>query len=99
MLIFDARMIPNLRLRDLVFNTAQELDVPVQVSYVEGGATDGSVIHLHGTGVPTVVIGVAARHIHSHSAILHRDDYDAALKLLVALVKKLDAKTVRGLTE
>ena len=99
LLIFDARMIPNLRLRDLVLTTAQELGIPIQVSYVEGGATDGSVIHLHGTGVPTVVIGVAARHIHSHSAILHREDYDNALKLLVALVKKLDVATVQSLTE
>jgi putative aminopeptidase FrvX len=98
-LIFDARMIPNLKLRDLLLGTAEEISVPVQLSSVEGGATDGSVIHLHGTGVPTIVIGVAARHIHSHSAIMHRDDYDSALKLLLALIRKLDAATVRSLTE
>jgi endoglucanase len=79
-------------------DTAKANDVPLQVSYVEGGATDGSAIHLHNTGVPTVVIGVAARHIHSHSSIIHRDDYDAAVKLLVALVKQLDASTVAELT-
>ena len=97
-LIYDARMIPNLKLRDLVIDTARAIDVPVQISYVEGGATDGAVIHLHGTGVPTVVIGVAARHIHSHSSIIHRDDYDAAVKLLVALVQRLEAETVADLT-
>lgn len=98
-MIFDARMIPNLKLRDLVLDTALEIGVPTQISYVEGGTTDGSVIHLHKTGVPTVVIGVAARHIHSHSAILHRADYDGALKLLTALIQKLDAATVASLTE
>lgn len=98
-LIFDARMIPNLKLRDLVLQTAEEIGVPVQLSAIEGGATDGSVIHLHGTGVPTVVIGVAARHIHSHSAIMHREDYDNALKLLLAVIRKLDAETVKALTE
>ena len=51
-------------------------------------ATDGAAIHLHKTGVPTVVIGVPVRHIHSHSGILRRDDYDAALKLLVAVLRK-----------
>ncbi len=96
--IFDARMIPNLKLRDLVMNTAEEMEIPVQISYIEGGATDGSAIHLHETGVPTVVIGVAARHIHSHSSIIHRDDYDYAVKLLVALVMRLDAATVSSLT-
>ena len=98
LIIFDARMIPNLQLRDLILDIAKEIGVPVQISYIEGGATDGGVIHLHATGVPTVVIGVAARHIHSHSSIIHRDDFDAALKLLVALVQRLDKQTVMGLT-
>jgi endoglucanase len=98
-LIYEARLIPNLKLRKLLMDTAEELGIPLQLSYVEGGATDGGVIHLHNIGVPTVVIGVAARHIHSHSAILHREDYDNALKLLVALIRKLDRDTVIGLTE
>jgi endoglucanase len=95
--LFDARMIPNLRLRDLVMDTAKEISVPLQTSVIEGGATDGAAIHLHKGGVPTVVIGVAARHIHSHGAILHRDDYDNALKLLTAVIRKLDTKAVAGL--
>jgi len=97
--IFDARMIPNLRLRDLVFSTAEELGIPVQISAIEGGATDGGAIHLHDIGVPTVVIGVAARHIHSHSSIIHRTDYDNAVKLLVALIERLDKTTVAKMTE
>ena len=96
--LFDARMIPNLRLRDLVMDTAKELGLPLQTSSIEGGATDGAAIHLHKSGVPTVVLGVAARHIHSHGAILHRDDYDNALKLLTTVVRKLDAATVAGQT-
>jgi putative aminopeptidase FrvX len=97
-ILFDARMIPNLRLRDLVMDTARELSLPLQSSALEGGATDGAAIHLHKTGVPTVVIGVPARHIHSHSGILHRDDYDAALKLIVAILRKLNGDTTAGLT-
>jgi putative aminopeptidase FrvX len=98
LVVFDARMIPNLKLRDLVVDTANELGIPLQFSALEGGATDGAAIHLHKSGVPTVVIGVAARHIHSHTSIMHRDDYDNALKLLVGVVKKLDVDTVAGLT-
>ena len=97
-LIYDARMIPNLKLRDFLMDTAEALEIPVQVSYVEGGATDGAAIHLHHTGVPTVVIGVAARHIHSDSSIIHRDDYDNAAKLLIEMVNRLDAETVAGFT-
>ncbi|MDX1688662.1 MAG: peptidase M28, partial [Candidatus Promineifilaceae bacterium] len=98
LLIYDRRMIPNLKLRDLVIDTAAELDIPLQFSAIQGGATDGGAIHLHGTGVPTVVVGVPARHIHSHGAIIHRDDYDRAVRLVAAVVSKLDEETVAGLT-
>ena len=98
MLLYDARMVPNLKLRDLVMSTAEEMGIPLQTSTVLGGATDGAAIHLHHAGVPTIVLSVAARHIHSDSSIIHRDDYDNAVKLLVGLLKKLDAETVAGLT-
>jgi endoglucanase len=97
-LLYDARMIPNLKLRDLLIDTAAQSGISLQTSYVEGGATDGAAIHLHNTGVPTVVMGVAARHIHSHSSIIHGDDYEDAVRLLVALIKRLDADTVADLT-
>ncbi len=96
--IYDARMIPNLKLRDLAIATAKEIGVNVQLSYIEGGATDGGAIHLHKTGVPTIVMAVAARHIHSDSSIIHRKDYDDAVKLLVELLTRLDAATVADLT-
>ncbi|NUM45013.1 MAG: M42 family metallopeptidase [Anaerolineales bacterium] len=98
-LLYDRTMIPNLKLRDFVIDTAKEIGVPLQMSYVEAGGTDGGNIHLHKEGVPTVVLGVAARHIHSHSSIIHREDYDNAVKLLVALVQRMDAATVAGFTE
>ena len=98
MLIYDVRMVPNLKLRDLMQDTAEEMEIPLQLSYIQGGATDGGAIHLHNTGVPTVVLGVPARHIHSDSSIIHRDDFDNAVKLLVTLLEKLDADQVADLT-
>lgn len=98
-LLYDSKMIPNLKLRDLVIDTAEEEGIPLQISsYAAGGTTDGSVIHLHGWGVPSIVLGVPTRHIHSHSAILHKDDYANALRLVMALVERLDPDTVAGLT-
>ncbi len=95
LLLYDARMIPNLKLRDLVIDTAKKNKIPLQFTTMEGGATDGSVIHLYKTGVPTVVLGVPSRHIHSHNSIIHRDDFDYTVKLLKALIQKLDKKTVQ----
>jgi len=98
MLVYDRSMIPNLKLRDMVIAVAKELEIPLQFSAMSGGATDGGAIHIHNEGVPTVVIGVPTRHIHSHNAIICREDYDQALALVVALIRKLDAETVAGLT-
>ncbi len=97
-LIYDGTMIPNLRLRDLVIDLAEQMGLPLQLSHVQAGGTDGGVIHMHKTGVPSVVLSVPARHIHSHSSIIHREDYDNAVKLLVGLIKRLDAETVANLT-
>ena len=98
LVIYDARMIPNLKLRDLVLEAGKKLGIPIQLSAIEGGATDGGAIHLFKTGVPTVVICVPARHIHSHSSIIHRTDYDQAVKLLVEVITRLDRKQVEELT-
>ena len=93
-LLYDARMIPNIKLRDFILDIASEVNIPVQLSYIERGATDGAVIHLHHLGVPTIVIGIPSRHIHSHHSIIHRDDYDHALKLLLQILMRLDQVAV-----
>ncbi|MFC1805824.1 M42 family metallopeptidase [Planctomycetota bacterium] len=93
----DSGMIPNLKLRDFLVDLAEKRKIPYQISMLEGGATDGRPIHLHGIGVPTVYIGIATRYIHSHAGILHADDYDNAVKLIVEAIKRLDAKTVAAL--
>jgi endoglucanase len=98
LLTYDVRMIPNLKLRDLVVDTAKEKDIPLQLSAQEDGSTDGGPIHLHKIGVPTVVISVPTRHIHSHGAIIHRQDFDRTVDLVTAIVERLDSKTVRELT-
>lgn len=99
LLIYESRTIPNQKLRQLAIETAKAEGIDIQISFVEAGGTDGGAIHLHGVGVPTIILSVAARHIHSHSSIIHRHDYDGAVKLLVALLSRLDAKTVASLTE
>jgi putative aminopeptidase FrvX len=98
-LIYDHMMIPNLKLRDMAIEIAKANDIPVQLSAIQGGATDGGMIHLHKTGVPTIVLAVPARHIHSHSSIIHRQDYDWAVKLILKLIQQLDQDTVAALLD
>jgi endoglucanase len=96
--IYDATAIPNRALLDLINDTAKRLRIPLQYESVERGGTDAGRIHLTGEGVPSISMGVPARYIHSHVSIIDRRDFDRTVKLLVALVKRLDRKTVESLT-
>jgi endoglucanase len=96
--VMDASMIPNGRLLQLVIDTAKKAKIKLQTSAVPAGGTDGAKVHVHGTGVPSVVLGVPARYIHSPSGIIHTADFDATVKLVLALLKRLDTRTVRSLT-
>ena len=96
--VYDASSIPNRGLLDLVTDTAKKLKLPLQFESVERGGTDAGRIHVTGQGVPSISMGIAARYIHSHVSIIDRRDFDQTVKLLVAVVKRLDKKTVASLT-
>jgi endoglucanase len=97
LVIYDATSIPNRRLLDLVMETAESEKIELQFEAVERGGTDAGRIHLSGEGVPCLSMGIPARYIHSHVSIIDRRDFEAAVQLLVAVVKRLDRKTVEGL--
>ncbi|MEK4230279.1 M42 family metallopeptidase [Solibacillus sp. FSL H8-0538] len=92
--IYDASMVAHNGLRDFVIDIAEENNIPYQFEALAGGGTDAGSIHITANGVPSLAIGVATRYIHSHAGILHRDDYENAVKLIVAVIKKLDRDTV-----
>ena len=95
--VYDSSSIPNRNLLDLVDDTARKLKLSLQYESVERGGTDAGRIHLTGEGVPSISMGVAARYIHSHVSIIHRRDFEQTVRLLVALVKRLDQRTVSRL--
>ncbi|MDV6378123.1 M42 family metallopeptidase [Sporosarcina sp. GW1-11] len=97
-LLYDASMVSHRGLRNFVVETAEELNIPYQFATMAGGGTDAGSIHVSGTGIPTLAICIPTRYIHSHAAMLHRADFENTVKLLVELVKRLDADTVHKIT-
>lgn len=95
--LYDASMVSHKGLRNLVVETAEENDIPFQYTSMPGGGTDSGAIHITANGVPSLSITVATRYIHSHAAMLHRDDFENAVKLIVETIKKLDRKTIEEL--
>jgi putative aminopeptidase FrvX len=99
LLTFDRSMIPNQHLLEFVMSTAEKNKIPYQLSQSYGGGTDAGVIHLDRSGCPSLVIGVATRHIHSHVSILNLQDVEHTIELFIEVVKGLNEKTVKGFTE
>lgn len=96
-LVFDRTMIPNRNLFDLVLDVARKKKIPYHLASVERGGTDTGKIHINRAGVPSLVVGVATRYIHSHIGIIHRSDYDNAVRLITETIKVLDKQTVASL--
>jgi endoglucanase len=92
-ILYDASLVSHKGLRDFVTKTADELNIPYQFDAMPGGGTDAGSTHLTGEGVPSIAITIATRYIHTHGAILHRDDYENAVKLITEVVKRLDRET------
>ena len=88
---YDRTMIPNRKLLNFIVDVAEEEGIPYQLTVVSGG-TDAGRLHLYKEGRPSIVVGVPTRHIHSHVSVFHRDDLENLVRLLIAVVRKLDKK-------
>jgi putative aminopeptidase FrvX len=89
-MLYDASMVPHTGLRDFVMDSAAAEGIDVQFDAMAGGGTDAGRIHISGRGVPSLVISVPTRYIHSHASIVHRDDVENVVKLMLAVIKRLD---------
>jgi putative aminopeptidase FrvX len=91
--ILDRTMVTHRGIREFILDTAETHHVPYQYFASQGG-TDAGRVHMSNEGIPSAVIGVCSRYIHTHASIIHVDDYAAAKELLIKLVKTCDQSTV-----
>lgn len=96
--IFDPTMVTHRGMREFVLDTCEKYHIPYQY-FVSKGGTDAGKVHLANEGVPSAVIGICSRYIHTHASMIHVDDYEAAKELLVQLVKACDQTTVNTIKE
>ncbi len=92
----DARMITNPRFQRFALDLARQHGIPVQEAVRSAGATNGAPIHLSNAGVPTIVIGIPVRYIHTHYGISSYSDVENSVKLAVEIIKALDESLIRS---
>lgn len=94
----DSSMIGHKGLRDYVVGLCEKENIPYQLTFLERGGTDGGAIHMSHIGAPSIALCLPVRYLHSHTSVVHKDDYDAMVKIVTLLVQKLDRETVNRIT-
>ena len=95
--LYDSSALPNRKFVALVKDTARAKGLPLQLDLVQGYGDDSAEIQRSNGGVPTVNLVVPTRYTHVHTGIINRRDFDQMVDLVVALLQRLDASTVKEL--
>ena len=90
----DQGMVTNPRFMRFALDLAKEFHIPVQEAVRTGGRTNGAVYHLSNMGVPTIVIGLPVRYVHSHNSIASFADYKKGVQLAIEVIKALNYEKI-----
>ena len=99
MFLYDSSALPNRKLVALVRDTARAKGIALQVDLVQGYGDDSAEMQTVGGGAPTINLVVPARYTHVHNGIINRGDFDGMVDLVVALIQRLDTRTVAQLKD
>ncbi len=88
--IMDRSVIADRRLVKLLVDTAEQNRIPYQFKQPGLGGTDAGAIHRTREGVPSAVVAVPARYIHSPTCLLSLNDFENTVRLMRATLAKVN---------
>ncbi|MFJ7974546.1 M42 family metallopeptidase [Peribacillus sp. JNUCC 23] len=94
--ILDRTMVTHKGMREFILDTAETHSIPYQY-FVSQGGTDAGRVHQANEGIPSGVIGICSRYIHTAASMIHIDDYAAARELIGKLVRACDKTTLESI--
>ncbi len=78
------------QLSELLYDTATEEDIPFSVeASARATGTDADAVHLTRAGVPTALVSIPLRYMHSPVELVQLDDVHAAARLIAAAALRL----------
>lgn len=92
--VMDRTLIVDPRLVQYILAKAEENGIPWQYKQPGMGSTDGGPIHMVREGMPTAVVSVPCRYIHSPTAMLSKQDYKNTVELMDAVLKDFSHELV-----
>ncbi|WP_326909065.1 M42 family metallopeptidase [Sedimentibacter sp. MB31-C6] len=85
--LMDKSLITHPEVKDLLTNLAKNNNIKYQYEVLEFGGTDAGAIHLTREGVPSGVISIPTRNLHTSGEIFNKNDVIECIKLVIAVVK------------
>jgi len=82
----DMTYISQKKLFNRVISIAQRNEIPFQLKRTASGGTDGGRIHISCEGIPTIVISVPCRYIHSPVSLANVEDIQNTIRLVDAII-------------
>ncbi|MCK9150636.1 M42 family metallopeptidase [Methanobacterium alcaliphilum] len=77
------------KIKEWLISASEENKIPVQLEVSEGGTTDATAIHLTREGIPSGVVSVPTRYIHTTVSIASMEDIEETINLLVNALENL----------
>ena len=87
--LHDPTAIMSQELVDLAIEAATSSNIRFQLAVRTSGGTDAGALSYTQSGIPSIVIGVPSRYIHTHNSIINIQDYIAMKNLAVEMAKRL----------
>ena len=90
MTAMDRAAVSDRKYFDYIARTADKYNIPLQVKRTTMGGTDAGAIQRSRCGVPTAVLAVPCRYIHSPVSVMSMHDFECAEKLAEAVLKDME---------
>lgn len=91
----DASVICHPRLKETLSEMAEKNNIPYQFEVLIAGGTDAGAIHLTREGIPSGVISVPCRYVHTPAEMVDLDDMENAVRLLKTfLTSQIDMQKI-----
>jgi len=83
----DTLIITHPKVKKIMVDAAERTGIPYQLEVLERGGTDSGAIHLSREGVPSGVMSIPCRYIHTPSEMVDYDDVLNGVKLLKSILE------------
>ena len=88
--VMDGGFLGNRNLIERIEAISKKNKIPYQLGVSTGGTTDGAAIQLARDGIPTMVVSVPTRYIHSPVEVLDMNDVEDTKRLCFEIVKDFE---------